>query len=479
MLPSLNQAIEAIKRGDKKTGRALLADIIQADWENETAWLWMSSVVDSDAEKRRCLQHVLDINPDNTHARRGLAILGPGASATVIQSRPVVDEPLPPDEEEVDAVPPPASLAERLASLPPEAADVDVTLLDRPKEAPAEEAESAPTPTVPEDQPMEETAIPDPVTTPGSRDDDETQPPQDEVEAVSADEERVDDEDVVVEDVESLMDEANDSSDEMDADDFEPGDDKDETDDEGGGTPAQPSFWQTGRGAALLSGLVVLLLLCAACVVIGLVLRPIAPVLPATVSAALGTATATDTPVPPTATDTPVPTQTATHTPTPTLTPSATSTPVVADTATPTPTQTRTATPVRGGDVVQVVNVITGDEIEVMLLNGELARVKYLSVVAPSSASEIPEPFGPEAFELNRGLVEGQSVRLERDRTNTDDQGRLLRYVYVGDVMVNEVLVQQGLARVELVPPDTKHGARLQAAEQDARLNGRGIWSSQ
>jgi hypothetical protein len=37
MRPSLKQAIQAIKQGDKKAGRALLADIIQADWEKRNS----------------------------------------------------------------------------------------------------------------------------------------------------------------------------------------------------------------------------------------------------------------------------------------------------------------------------------------------------------------------------------------------------------------------------------------------------------
>ena len=53
MLPTLQEAIEAIKAGDKETGRQMLADILQADLENEQAWLWLSGVVESDEEKQK------------------------------------------------------------------------------------------------------------------------------------------------------------------------------------------------------------------------------------------------------------------------------------------------------------------------------------------------------------------------------------------------------------------------------------------
>ena len=75
MLPSLEEAIKVIKAGDKETGRQMLADILQADLENELAWLWLSGVVESDEEKQKYLERVLEINPDNKAARRGLALL--------------------------------------------------------------------------------------------------------------------------------------------------------------------------------------------------------------------------------------------------------------------------------------------------------------------------------------------------------------------------------------------------------------------
>jgi micrococcal nuclease len=80
-------------------------------------------------------------------------------------------------------------------------------------------------------------------------------------------------------------------------------------------------------------------------------------------------------------------------------------------------------------------------------------------------------------LDFNRSLVEGQTVTLEKDVSETDAEGRLLRYVHVGGRMVNEELLRQGLARVEMVPPDLKYGARFQAVEQEAQAANLGIWS--
>ncbi len=78
-LHALQQAIAAVKAGDKEAGRRLLAEVIRNDPRNEVAWLWMSAATDSDVQRRTCLERVLAINPGNATARRGLARLDPPA----------------------------------------------------------------------------------------------------------------------------------------------------------------------------------------------------------------------------------------------------------------------------------------------------------------------------------------------------------------------------------------------------------------
>jgi micrococcal nuclease len=73
--------------------------------------------------------------------------------------------------------------------------------------------------------------------------------------------------------------------------------------------------------------------------------------------------------------------------------------------------------------------------------------------------------------------VEGKIVRLEQDISETDRYGRLLRYVYVGDVFVNAELVRQGLAQVSTYPPDVKYQDVFLQLQREARAAGRGLWS--
>lgn len=120
--------------------------------------------------------------------------------------------------------------------------------------------------------------------------------------------------------------------------------------------------------------------------------------------------------------------------------------------------------------IVKVVRVIDGDTVVL----GSGARVRYIGIDTPEEGA----PFYQEAAEANRRLVEGKTVRLEMDTSNGDRYGRLLRYVYRDDVMVNLELVKQGLAEAKAYPPDTKYQTQLEAAELEARAAGLGMWSA-
>lgn len=63
--------------------------------------------------------------------------------------------------------------------------------------------------------------------------------------------------------------------------------------------------------------------------------------------------------------------------------------------------------------------------------------------------------------------------------SETDRYGRLLRYVYVGDLMVNEELLRRGLAQVATFPPDVKYVDRFLAVQREAQATGVGIWGSE
>lgn len=127
--------------------------------------------------------------------------------------------------------------------------------------------------------------------------------------------------------------------------------------------------------------------------------------------------------------------------------------------------------------LIKVVRVIDGDTI--ILENGK--TVRYIGIDTPELRTKKgkPECYAYEAKKKNEALVLGKKVRLEKDVSETDKYGRLLRYVYVDGVFVNEYLVKEGYATVLTYPPDVAYANLFLVAQQDARENNRGLWGKQ
>lgn len=124
----------------------------------------------------------------------------------------------------------------------------------------------------------------------------------------------------------------------------------------------------------------------------------------------------------------------------------------------------------------KVVRVIDGDTI--VLESGE--KVRYIGIDAPEihHPQQGVECFGTQAFERNKALVEGKIVNLEKDVSETDKYGRLLRYVWLENTLINESLILEGYAVASSYPPDIKNQHALDQAERIARENNQGLWSS-
>jgi micrococcal nuclease len=148
-------------------------------------------------------------------------------------------------------------------------------------------------------------------------------------------------------------------------------------------------------------------------------------------------------------------------------------------TPTPTPQLTEASGAPPGLEQAWVTRVVDGDTIDV-LLDGETLRVRYIGIDTPETVDPRRPVgcFGREASDRNRALVEGQTVGLERDVSDKDDFGRLLRYVWIGSRMVNAALVEDGYALASTYPPDVKHANLFAALQSQAREAARGLWSA-
>lgn len=127
-------------------------------------------------------------------------------------------------------------------------------------------------------------------------------------------------------------------------------------------------------------------------------------------------------------------------------------------------------------ELARVSRVIDGDTIE--LEGGE--RVRYIGINSPElrDKRERVACFAAKAREANKILVEGKEVRLQKDVSERDKYGRLLRYVFVGDIFVNFEMVRQGFAYSATYPPDVKYQSQFLQVRKKAKEIKTGLWGS-
>ena len=124
-----------------------------------------------------------------------------------------------------------------------------------------------------------------------------------------------------------------------------------------------------------------------------------------------------------------------------------------------------------------VVRVVDGDTI-IVRLGGRQQRLRYTGINTPESVDprRAVQCFGKEAATRNRELVDGKTVWLEKDVSETDQYGRLLRYVSVDGMLVNAELIREGYARAVTFPPDVRYADHFRVLEREAREAQRGLW---
>jgi micrococcal nuclease len=96
------------------------------------------------------------------------------------------------------------------------------------------------------------------------------------------------------------------------------------------------------------------------------------------------------------------------------------------------------------------------------------------------------EPYGKEASAFTTARLTGKMVYLEKDISEKDRYGRLLRYIWLAipqkmdsdfeirQKMFNAILLLRGYAQVATFPPDVKyqHNYQLEAQKQNLGLWG-------
>ncbi len=121
-----------------------------------------------------------------------------------------------------------------------------------------------------------------------------------------------------------------------------------------------------------------------------------------------------------------------------------------------------------GAEMTQVASVYDGRT----FLTADSQVVRMLGINTP----EIYQPGGDICRDVLEKHVLGRIVRLEAGKTDADDDGQLLRYVYVGDTLVNGSMLRKGFASLLPELDDAKLRDSLRQLELTAARIGKGLW---
>jgi micrococcal nuclease len=130
-------------------------------------------------------------------------------------------------------------------------------------------------------------------------------------------------------------------------------------------------------------------------------------------------------------------------------------------------------------DEAIVSRVIDGDTILAINSEGEEERVRFLLMDTPETVDpdSSPQPYGKEATDfVKKHLKQGDFITLERYHEK-DQYDRTLAHVFVDNIHLNKLLVEEGLARVAFVRDDSVYVNEFKEAENRAKENEKNIWS--
>ena len=131
---------------------------------------------------------------------------------------------------------------------------------------------------------------------------------------------------------------------------------------------------------------------------------------------------------------------------------------------------------------VELVEVIDGDTAK-FKMNGEQITVRFLGIntketVDPEIGEEV---WGKEASDFTKEKLENATkIELEFDEVAEKDKyDRYLSWIWIGDELLQNLLVENGLAENYMLQNNYKYAGMLQESEENAKNNKLGIWSEE
>jgi micrococcal nuclease len=123
-------------------------------------------------------------------------------------------------------------------------------------------------------------------------------------------------------------------------------------------------------------------------------------------------------------------------------------------------------------EVGTVTRIVDGDT---LVIDGD-KKVRLIGIDTPELQGH--ECYSEEATLALTQKVFYKEVILEKDMSESDRYDRLLRYIWLGDEMVNEEMVREGYAEAHAYKPDVKYRERLEQVEAEAKIHGLGMWEA-
>lgn len=132
---------------------------------------------------------------------------------------------------------------------------------------------------------------------------------------------------------------------------------------------------------------------------------------------------------------------------------------------------------------VDLVSVVDGDTAK-FTIDGEIVTVRFLGINTKETVHpEIgEEPYGKEASNFTKEKLENANkIELEFDSSavEKDKYNRYLAWIWVDDVLLQNLLIEEGLAETYMLQNNYKYAGVLQESEEIAKNNKLGIWSEE
>lgn len=144
-------------------------------------------------------------------------------------------------------------------------------------------------------------------------------------------------------------------------------------------------------------------------------------------------------------------------------------------------------------ETAKVISITDGDTI-VVDINGKTEKLRFIGIDTPEThhPNKPVQHFGKEASDYTTKQLTNKTIYLQKDVSERDKYGRLLRYVWLVKPSTNEPskeeviancfnaeLVKNGYAHAYTYPPDVKYNEIFKELETKAREKHIGLWNNE